>query len=303
MATQRMADRTRSTAHSDPADSGPAGGTRQVLGGYREYAPPPLLAGCVESLWTHQTPRRSVVEAAAHRVLPDLGISLAFQGFRRDNGEPFEWAPIIVGPKRHAQIFDLVPGRELAAIRIKPEWCGPLLGIDPMALEDRIDNLIDVLPRLGTRVGDELSRTRSAAAALHTLVAALRRAHDACRARPSALTSAALDIVRGTSGAVSCERVATTLGCSGRHVRRHVHDATGIAPKTYARSLRFVAAMLIADDATRPAWADIALQAGYFDQSHLIRDAVALTGVSPRELHVERRRQVVGGLSVLSNRS
>src|SRR3954466_7435256 len=114
------------TGHYEPAgkrepptlkrSQGPAGGMRLRLGGYREYAPPPALALCCESLWTHDTPPGPAVERAAHRVLPDLGLSLGFQGFRRDDGEPFDWAPVIIGPKVRAQIFNLVPGRELTAI-------------------------------------------------------------------------------------------------------------------------------------------------------------------------------------------
>jgi len=49
--------------------------------------------------------------------------------------------------------------------------------------------------------------------------------------------------------------------------------------------------------------ADLAARAGYFDQSHFIRDCVALAGTSPRALHAERRRQVIENraMSVLSN--
>ena len=66
---------------------------RYCVGGYREYAPPPALTHCCEALWTHQTARGPAIDGAAHRVLPDIGISLAFQGFRNDNGEPIDWEP------------------------------------------------------------------------------------------------------------------------------------------------------------------------------------------------------------------
>jgi AraC-like DNA-binding protein len=277
-------------------------GTRHRLGGYREYAPPAALADCAEALWSHETPRGPAVEGAVHRVLPDPGVSLAFRGFRRDDGEPIDWSPIVIGPKLRAQTFLLVPGRELAAIRIKPEWAGPLLGIDPVAIEDGVDDLAHVSPRLAERFGEALSRTRSAADAVQVMSATLHRLRALCRTPPSAITSNALDLVRETAGRASCERVASTLGWSERHVRRHVHDATGIAPKAYSRAVRFVAAMVTADRLERPAWADIALGAGYCDQSHLIRDCVTLAGVSPRDLHAERRREVSGtGLADFSN--
>jgi AraC-like DNA-binding protein len=240
---------------------------------------------------------------ATHRVLPDPFVSLAFMGFRRGDGEPIDWSPVIIGPKLRAQIFALVPGREVAAIKIKPEWTGPLIGIDPIAIEDRVADLASVAPRLADRVGDALSRTRSAADAVQVLTATLQRLRAACRTPPSVITSTALDLVRETAGKASCERVAATLGLSERHVRRHVHHATGIAPKGYSRAVRLVSAMVSADRFESPAWAAIALDAGYCDQSHLIRDCVKLAGVSPRELHLERRGEVAGdpAVSVLSN--
>ena len=83
-----------------------------------------------------------------------------------------------------------------------------------------------------------------------------------------------------------------------------MHDATGIPPKTYARAIRFVRAMLIADRSDKPVWADIAIRAGYCDQSHLIRDSLAHAAVAPRDLHIERRTQRVGRVMAdLSNRS
>src|SRR3954465_8440884 len=109
--------------------------TRYRIAGYCEYAPPAALASCCEALWTRRTPRTGPTDATIHRVLPEMGVSLLFQGFRDDRGVPISGGPVIAGPKRGAQQFDPVPRRELPAIRIKPEWVGPLLGIDPMAIE------------------------------------------------------------------------------------------------------------------------------------------------------------------------
>jgi AraC-like DNA-binding protein len=274
-----------------------------VIGGYREFAPEAEAAAFCESVWIHQTPNGPAPAGAAHRVLPDMGISLGFQGFRAADGRPRAWAPILAGPKLRAQVFDLVPGRELAAIKIKPEWLGPLLGIDPLAVEGQVIDVVEVAPALAARLHDVLAQTRSAEGALHALVAEMLSAYRASRTPPSPVASVALDTVRRRGGRVSCQRLASRLGVSDRHFRRHIRDSTGVSPKIYARLLRFVDAMQTADRSGDPAWADIAVSAGYFDQSHFIRDCVALAGTSPHALHHERRRQVIDdpGMSVLSN--
>ena len=274
-----------------------------VIGGYREFAPGAEAAVFCESVWIHQTAHGPAPAGAAHRILPEMGVSLAFQGFRDPDGRPRDWSPIVAGPKLRAQVFDLLPGRELAAIKIKPEWVGPLLGIDPLAVESQVVDLVAVAPALASRLSDALSQTRCAEAALRVLMAEMLAAHRASRTPPSTFARVALDTVRRRAGQVSCERLASTLGLSDRHFRRHVRDSTGVSPKTYARLLRFVDAMRTADRSVDPVWADVAVSAGYFDQSHFIRDCIALAGTSPRALHAERRRQVIDdrAMSVLSN--
>ena len=200
---------------------------------------------------------------------------------------------MIIGPKLHAQIFQLVPGRELTSIRLKAEWVGPLLGIDPLDVEDSVAPLSGICPSLADRLYDGLRLTRSAAAALDVLAALVGDLLAAARARPSPLASAALALVRDSGGRMSCERAASMLGLSDRHFRRQIHDSTGLAPKSCARALRLVGAMLTADAAERPAWADVALASGYCDQSHLIRECVAMAGATPADLHCERRAQVI----------
>jgi AraC-like DNA-binding protein len=279
---------------SSPLDAVAAVVTRLRLGGYREYAPPAAMAHFCDALWMHRTTTAPAQASpgAAHRVLPGLGVSLAFQGFRADDGTPIATSPFIIGPTRHAHVFDLVPGRELAAVRIKPEWVGPLLGIDPLAIENQVTELRGVHPELADRLQDALGRTRSVEAAVRVLMDELVRVRTAAGTPPSGLTAASLELVRRSGGRLPCERLASAVGLSERHFRRQVHDSTGVSPKTYARVLRFVGAMLTADRQARPAWADIAVQAGYCDQSHLIRECVALAGGSPAELHAERRSEI-----------
>lgn len=68
---------------------------------------------------------------------------------------------------------------------------------------------------------------------------------------------------------------------SHRHFVTLFRDAAGLAPKRYARLRRFQR-VLAALPAGRVDWRDLALEHGYFDQSHLIRDFRALAGTTPR---------------------
>jgi transcriptional regulator GlxA family with amidase domain len=56
----------------------------------------------------------------------------------------------------------------------------------------------------------------------------------------------------------------------------------GIRPKVYARIVRLSAVLATLDDADRASAVDVALDAGYFDQAHLLRDFRLLAGRTPR---------------------
>lgn len=80
-------------------------------------------------------------------------------------------------------------------------------------------------------------------------------------------------------------RVAALVAASGRSHRRFIagfRDAAGLSPKRYARVQRFKRLLRALAATPRPDWAQLALDGGYFDQSHLIREFREFAGVSPR---------------------
>jgi AraC-like DNA-binding protein len=84
-----------------------------------------------------------------------------------------------------------------------------------------------------------------------------------------------------TDGAVPVAELAAELGWSRRHLAVRFRSELGMAPKALARLLRFERAVkrLRAGDEL----ADLALDAGYYDQAHFNRDFRAFAGTTPTE--------------------
>lgn len=78
--------------------------------------------------------------------------------------------------------------------------------------------------------------------------------------------------------------LAAAAGVSHRHLVAVSRAELGVAPKTYARVLRFNCAQALIAAAPRPDWAGLAVEAGYYDQAHLIREFRALAGETPARL-------------------
>jgi AraC-like DNA-binding protein len=92
-------------------------------------------------------------------------------------------------------------------------------------------------------------------------------------------------------GQVRIDALAGEIGCSRRYLHAAFSEQIGLAPKAAARLLRFRNVCLALG--SQPArWADIALEAGYCDQSHLNRDFRELAGTTPSDFLA---RQIPGG--------
>jgi AraC-like DNA-binding protein len=223
-----------------------------------------------------------------HRVLPDPSLSLAFRCRRDSEGRPVDPLLLVIGPKTRPFLFPFHRGWETIAVRLKLEWAHPLLGLIPAEHSDAEHDLAAIQP--SGRLLDQLGETRSSAAAGAVLAGAVLRRACHLPLRATAATRA-LELVRHTGGSVSVDCIAQWTGSSPRQLRRTVGRDAGISLKRYARITRLLRAVTAADAAMRPAWARIAVECGFCDQSHLVRECRALVGLRPGVVHRERRAE------------
>jgi AraC-like DNA-binding protein len=222
-----------------------------------------------------------------HRVLPDPSLNVTFACERDADGRVRCPRVFIIGPKTKPYVFRLSPGHELAAVRFKLEWVRALLDLTPGEHNDGANDLAHVAPALAAVLLDAVATARTAEEAMLALAASLERRARRVRRSPGA--AVALDVVRGTRGRVGVDELARLTGLSTRHLRRTVRQDACVSIKTYARIVRFLTAVGAADRAAAPAWARLAADCGYFDQSHLVRECQALCGLAPAAIHRERR--------------
>jgi len=278
---------------------------------YQEFPPPPGLAGLVDCLWLSDAPAgpvpAPVPAPVLHRVLPDNCTDILWQ----DSGDAF-----FVGMM--STWFDVPATRRTrtVAVRFRPGAAGLFVGPVPLAgLTDRRAGLDLLWGRsVADRLGDALwSVARSDAERLALLTDALyarlsvapagARAATALASRVTAAAPAgqalalrAVAELEASNGALRVETLAAALGVSRQYLAAQFRDHVGLSPKLFARISRFRAARAsalaaaAADAAGRHGhdWATLALDNGYFDQSHLIRDFQDFTGAPP-DAHLGNR--------------
>jgi AraC-like DNA-binding protein len=104
------------------------------------------------------------------------------------------------------------------------------------------------------------------------------------RPRDGAVTASApaLRLIVRARGQMQMVELARRLDVSRRQLERSFLRDLGIGPKMYARIVRLNTVLARLDEVERASAVDVALQAGYFDQAHLLRDFRLLAGRSPR---------------------
>jgi AraC-like DNA-binding protein len=91
----------------------------------------------------------------------------------------------------------------------------------------------------------------------------------------------AVDLVLRARGRLRIDALADRLGWGRRRLERAFARDLGIGPKLFARIVRLNGVLATLGEAERARAVDLALDAGYFDQAHLLRDFRLLAGRRP----------------------
>lgn len=103
------------------------------------------------------------------------------------------------------------------------------------------------------------------------------------RDREDLLVQAACKALDSSGGRHPVAALARRLGLTERTLERRFLAQIGATPKKYARIVRLRHAILQRKALSN--WADVACAAGYYDQSHLIRDCQDLYGLPPDAIY------------------
>jgi AraC-type DNA-binding domain-containing proteins len=94
---------------------------------------------------------------------------------------------------------------------------------------------------------------------------------------------------------VPIQALAEDLGWSRKRLSAKVREATGVGSRLFRRLARFSGLVTRLQRREAISWAELALDCGWFDQPHMLRDFRDFAGVTPREF-LARSMPHIGGL-------
>jgi AraC-like DNA-binding protein len=242
---------------------------------YREHPPCEALAPYVTCFWQHAS------AGEAHRVLPDGSMDVLYEiGATRAR---------VIGPMTRAIVTQPDGPACVVGVRFAPGAAVDLLGLAAYEVRDESAPVADVLGAHGRSLDACLAEARDAGTALRAIEAEVRMASAR---RPDARVARAVATLRATGGELAIPAVAARVGVGERQLERLFHERVGYGPKFFSRVMRLERSTRELE--TRHAgsigsWARLAVDCGYADQAHLVREFRALTGVTPGVVASARR--------------
>jgi AraC-like DNA-binding protein len=253
---------------------------------YSEFPPHPELAGLVRCIWLLEGPRTMEPE----RVLPDGCPELVLH-----YGDPFVRLDELgrAHPQRRSVFagqlqrpLDLAPTGPagMIGVRFEPAGAAPFVGVPLHAAGGGVHALESLWPAVDVaRLEDRLAACAAdevrVALVNEVLRERLRAAGASVGVSPVVLRAVAR--ITASEGRMRVDDAVSGLFGSRRQAERAFRAAVGLTPKRLARIVRFQAVFRRLEESPRVTWASLALDCGYYDQAHLIRDFRAFSGVTP----------------------
>lgn len=246
--------------------------------------PLPALRPYVESVWASRQDR-SVASGREH-ALPSGRMHLAvrldgvpvrlFSDADDLTGEIIGDA-VVAGARAGYYIKDVsLPTRSIG-VQLRPGAAVALFGVSAAALQGRHVTLDQLWGADAERLRERVYEARDTHAQLDVLQSMLLARLRVIHALHPAVAEALARMETTDIGSL-----VAASDSSHRHFIARFRDATGLSPKRYARVLRFRRLLqAFAADPARP-WTDLALGAGYSDQSHCSREFREFAGTTPQ---------------------
>ena len=249
----------------------------------------PRLAPVVESICASE----GAPGAASSIALPVVSPILCFHWrqaplLRLDDGASAAsqtWADPgrlrITGAQMHAARLRAQARVGVVMVRLRPETAHRIRGLAMHELFGGAAALADLFPSREVALLDErLLEARDSGLRL-AAVQDFLLSHLSDRAGPRLASLAAQALRRRPQ--IPIRDLARQLEVSERHLTRVFCRAMGATPKQFARIARLSSVVAAARRATA-SWADIAVDCGYADQSHMVHEFRAMVGMAPAAL-------------------
>jgi AraC-like DNA-binding protein len=253
---------------------------------YKTIPPPHSLADYVRFLWTLEA-EVPVGGHYIHRSMAD-GCSewlFHYQGTFREvldqNKTEKSFTSGFQGQTSRYRRFVTDQSFGIFGVYLYPHALPALFQIPACEVSNQMPDIRSLMGKKGDELESRIMMAKNNEQRVAVVSAYLHSRLRQRKSDPYSLEHAIKDIIR-VKGHVSVNELASRHCLSKRHFERKFKALAGMGPKLYSRVVRFQSVFPELNQ-VGPSLTEIALQCGYYDQSHFIQDFKEFAGFSPGE--------------------
>lgn len=247
---------------------------------YYTIEPPLSLKRYVKFFWVLESDEpgythRSMAQACAEMVFHYKG------QFREHKGDRSELSFLsgIQAPSTHVRRFSIKQSFGIFGVYLYPYTVPLLVNASAEELTDHMLDLHTLMGREGAQLEEQMMEAPNNSSRAYIISAFLERKLLVRDFKETRLFPAVEDILQ-QNGTMPLLHLADRYCLSQRQFERKFKELTGFAPKLFSRIARF--SMALEQYGTNKSLTQIAHEAGYYDQSHFIRDFTLFSGLAPK---------------------
>jgi AraC-like DNA-binding protein len=254
---------------------------------YISRIPAPPLSAYIDDIYYWDGPppypRLKVVPIPALHLMVNLGD--AFQVFEPDKNKPSaicseSWA-VGIWNVYHTVVWPTQV--KFYGVHFKASGLYPFLGFPLSEMFNQVVSLDAIWGSFAAEIRERLYAASSVQAGLALFEQLLlTKLYEAAPYGLNVVQYAVTEIAQ-RHGTLSIRELSDHIGISQNHLGTQFKRMVGIPPKELARLYRFAHIHRSISPLQAVDWVDIALQTGYYDQSHFNKDFTAFVGHSPTD--------------------
>ncbi|KIA97873.1 DNA-binding protein [Flavobacterium sp. KMS] len=181
---------------------------------------------------------------------------------------------------------DIYSGSEMSIVIVvfQPNGINQLLGITSSELRDTIITIDDIFGLEGIELQEKLSEQSTIQEKLSLLNHFFKTLEAKKPMSNQLIAAASLDYIFKSKGQFSLKQLVDYTGYTERHIERKFTECVGLNPKKFGNIVKIHGFLkLLKNKSEDTNLTTISYDAGFSDQSHLIREFKKHTGMTPRE--------------------
>jgi len=243
----------------------------------REYIPSEYLQPYISCYWT-MTSEIELEEPILHRVIPDGCIDIIFDL----NERSYRQASSIVGTMTKPIFAELKGQVNYVAIRFLPGGFLHFFNSPVYDFTDRIIPLEMISEKKGHNLTEQLVMENHIGNKIKLLENYLKNLLTTNN-RNDPIVKNALHNILKNKGNIRVSELSKNVNSSQRQLCRKFDKWVGISPKAFCRIIRFQTILRMLPHHSKCNLLSIALDGGYYDQSHFIHEFNSCCGLNPSE--------------------